>query len=76
MSKMVQIRNVPDELHRTLRVRAAQSGRSLSEYLLRELEQIAAVPTHEEMLARLRALTPVRMRTSSAAIIRRERDKR
>jgi antitoxin FitA len=38
MSKMIQIRNVPDELHRTLKVRAAQAGMTLSDYLLSEIE--------------------------------------
>ena len=45
MSKMVQVRNVPDELHRALKVRAAQSGMTLSDYILAELEGIAEKPT-------------------------------
>jgi antitoxin FitA len=51
MSRMVQIRNVPDVLHRKLKVRAAASGQTLSDYLLREMERLAARPTREEMLA-------------------------
>jgi plasmid stability protein len=50
---MVQIRNVPDSLHRKLKARAADSGRTLSDYLLAELERLAARPTREDMLARL-----------------------
>ena len=53
MSKMVQIRNVPDALHRKLKVRAADSGQTLSDYLLAELERLAARPTRDEMLARI-----------------------
>ena len=44
MSKMVQIRNVPDSLHRKLKARAADAGRTLSDYLQAELERLAAVP--------------------------------
>src|SRR5207245_7671649 len=52
MSKMIQIRNVPDAVHRKIKVRAAQSGMTLSDYLLDEIERLAALPTREEMLAR------------------------
>ena len=51
MSKMVQIRNVPDALHRKLKSRAAESGRTLSDFLLAELARLAARPTRDEMLA-------------------------
>jgi plasmid stability protein len=50
MSKMIQVRNVPDELHRTLKVRAAERGMSLSDFLLAELEAIAEQPTMPELL--------------------------
>ena len=53
MSKMVQIRNVPEKLHRTLKARAAEAGLSLSDYLLRALREAAARPTSEEMRERL-----------------------
>ncbi len=53
--KMIQIRHVPDEVHRTLKVRAAQAGMSLSDYLLRELERLAARPTRADILERMRA---------------------
>lgn len=55
MSKMIQIRNVPDRLHRALKVRAAEAGLSLSDYLKRELATIAERPTFEEVDARVRA---------------------
>jgi plasmid stability protein len=52
---MVQIRNVPPELHRKLKARAALAGQSLSDYLLRELRDIAELPRLDEALARLAA---------------------
>jgi plasmid stability protein len=54
MAKMIQIRNVPDDLHTKLKVRAAQTGMSLSEYLLTEVEKIAEVPTVAELAERIR----------------------
>ena len=74
MAKMVQIRNVPDTLHRKLKVRAADSGQTLSDYLLAELERLAARPTRDEMLARLHGRRRVTLRTPAAAIIRQERE--
>jgi plasmid stability protein len=72
--KMIQIRNVPDEVHRTLKVRAAAAGMSLSEYLLRELERAAERPTLEEVLERIREAGSVALREDSAAAVRAERD--
>ena len=74
MSKMVQIRNVPDALHRTLKVRAAGAGQTLSDYLRAELERLAARPTREEMLARIHGRTRVTLKTPAAVVIREERD--
>ena len=74
MSKMIQIRNVPDELHRTLKVRAAQAGMTLSDYLLSEIEQIAARPTLVEMMERLRQREPVELDEPPDVTIRRMRD--
>lgn len=74
MTKMIQIRNVPDELHRTLKVRAAQAGMTLSDYLLAEIERVAEKPTLEEMLERLSRREPVEVDEPPAAIIRRHRD--
>ena len=59
MPKMIQIRNVPDELHRTLKVRAA--GIALSDYLLSEIEQIAEKPTLRELIDRLAHDEPVEL---------------
>ncbi len=74
MSKMVQIRNVPDALHRKLKARALDCGQTLSDYLLAELERLAARPTREEMLARLHRRKRVTLRTPAAVIIRDERE--
>lgn len=74
--RAVQIRSVPDRVHRRLKSRAQESGMSLSEFLLKELELIAARPSREEMLARLRALEPVTLSQSVADIIAEERRSR
>ena len=74
MSKMVQVRNVPDGLHRTLKARAANSGQTLSDYLLAELERLAARPTREEMLARIHSRKRVTLKTPAAVVIREERE--
>jgi len=76
MSKMIQIRNVPDDLHRTLKARAAMEGMSLSEYLLSEMRRLAAQPTLREFLERLHAREPVRLRESAASVIRKGRETR
>lgn len=76
MSTMIQIRHVPDQVHRTLKARAASEGLSLSEYLLREVQAIAERPSPDEMRARLAARTPVRVRGSVARAVRAERDSR
>ena len=74
MSKMIQIRNVPDDLHRTLKVRAAQAGMTLSDYLLSEIEQIAEKPTLSEMMERLRGREPVELDEPPEVTLRRMRD--
>jgi len=76
MSTMIQIRNVPDELHRTLKARAALAGLSLSEYLLREIRQVAERPTPEEMRARLLGRPPINLTLDTADAVRAERDGR
>jgi antitoxin FitA len=52
MGRNIQIRNVPDEVHRTLRARAAAAGQSLSDYLLTELVRVAERPPVADVLAR------------------------
>ncbi len=74
MSKMIQIRNVPEPLHRKLKARAAIAGKSLSDYLLAELARFAALPTREEMLARLHGRTRVKLHVPAAEVIGRARD--
>ena len=74
MAKLVQIRDVPDPVHRTLKARAAESGRSLSEYLRAELSRVAALPTPDEVRARLRQRTPVTTRERPEVVIRRLRE--
>jgi len=73
MSKMIQIRNVPDDLHRELKVRAAERGLSLSDYLLGELEGLVGKPTMAEFVARLRQREPVEIGNTAVEIIRRHR---
>lgn len=74
VSKMIQIRNVPDDLHRTLKARAASSGMSLSDYLLSEIELIADKPTLHEWLERVKSREPVKVDEPPAVTIRRMRD--
>jgi plasmid stability protein len=74
MSRMIQVRNVPDALHRKLKVRAAAAGQTLSDYVLRELERLAARPTRKEMLARIHARERVTLNTPAAVVIREERE--
>ena len=75
MSVMIQIRNVPDELHRRLKSRAALAGMSLSDYLLNRIREIAERPTFEELRARLASRPPVTLLKSPADIIREHRDR-
>ncbi|HSM60745.1 MAG TPA: hypothetical protein VK849_08095 [Longimicrobiales bacterium] len=70
MSKMIQIRNVPDELHRTLKARAAEAGMSLSDYLLSELRDTAERPTPEQMRERLERRSRVTEGETSAEALR------
>jgi plasmid stability protein len=74
MSKMIQIRNVPDDLHRKLKVRAASLGMTLSDYLLSEIEQIAEKPTMKEWLERVAELEAVEVDEPPEVTIRRMRD--
>jgi plasmid stability protein len=73
---MIQLRNVPDDLHRKLKARAALEGLSLSDYLLREVRQTAERPTPDELRERLAQLPPVNPKVSPARAVRQERDRR
>lgn len=75
MSRMIQIRNVPDTLHRRLKARAALEGKSLSDYLLGEVRELAERPTVEEIRARLASRSPVTPSMEPALAVRVERDR-
>ena len=72
----IQIRNVPEDVHRTLKARAAKEGLSLSEYLLRDIVDRAALPMIAELTERISRREPVRGDFSAAEIIREEREAR
>ena len=76
MSKMIQLRHVPDVLHRQLKVRAALSGLSLSDFLIREVRKIAEQPTAEEMMQRLSQRERYAGKLSPTEVLRSERDSR
>jgi len=76
MPVMIQIRNVPEPIHRKLKARAALAGMSLSDYLLDEMRRAAERPTRAELLERITARQPVRPRPRPAAAVRHERARR
>jgi plasmid stability protein len=76
MGVMVQIRNVPEALHRRLKSRAALAGLSLSDYLLAEIRRAAERPTLAELAARLEKLPPATPSLSATEAVRAERDSR
>ena len=73
MARMIQVRNVPEVLHRALKIRAATAGMSLSDYLLGELREIAERPTLAEFRERLHARRPVAAALDTAGLLREER---
>lgn len=75
MSAMIQIRNVPDALHRRLKSRAALAGMSLSDYLLSEIRQVAERPTVDELRARLERHPGLTLSVGPAQAVRAERDR-
>jgi hypothetical protein len=76
MSKMIQLRNVPETLHRHLKARAAMAGMSLSDYLLAEIKEIAERPTMAEFRERLHQRKPVTVELETARLVREEREAR
>ncbi len=76
MPKLIQLKNVPDAVHRTLKARAAQAGMTLSDYLVKEITEVARRPTLEEIVARLEARGPIDKPFDSAAAVRAERESR
>jgi plasmid stability protein len=76
MARMIQLRNVPDSLHRTLKAQAALAGMSLSDYLLAEVRRLAERPTIAELRERMLGRSAVTGVGSAADAVRRERDAR
>jgi len=75
-TKMIQLRNVPDALHRTLKARAAMAGMSLSDYLLAEIKEVAERPTLAELRDRLQTRKAVPLQLDTARLVREEREER
>jgi plasmid stability protein len=73
---MFQIKNLPDDVHTKLKVRAAQAGMSMSDYVIAELRRALETPTREEFLVRLRAQPRVDLARGAASAVRAERDSR
>jgi plasmid stability protein len=75
MSVMIQLRNVPDSLHRKIKARAALQGQTMSDYVLAELRRVVERPTRDELLERLAALPAVDLEPDAASLVRAERDR-
>lgn len=73
MRKMIQVRNVPEVLHRSLKARAANAGMSLSDYLPGELREIADRPTLAEFREHLHTRKPLPLALNTADLLREER---
>ena len=73
---MIQVRDVPEHVHRTLKSRAAREGMSLSDFLKKELAHVAERPTMKEWLERAQQAKPIRTERSPAQVIRELRDSR
>ena len=76
MNKFVQIRSLPDATHRKLKIRAAESGVSISDYLKRLIDHDLAKPSWDEIAKRMDKLPPITLPETSAEMIRYERDRR
>ena len=76
MPSMIQIRHVPEDIHRALKIRALKKGLSLSDYLLRELTQIVERPTLDEVLARIESRSDSDIQENTASALRFERESR
>jgi antitoxin FitA len=73
---MIQIRDVPDSVHGTLKSRAAREGMSLSDFIKRELEHVAERPTMREWLGLTQQARPISSKRTASRIIRELRDER
>lgn len=71
---MIQVRDVPDHVHGTLKARAAREGMSLSDFIKRELEGVVERPTMREWLARTQQARPISTKRTGAQILRDLRD--
>ncbi|MBI3201937.1 MAG: hypothetical protein HYZ29_10370 [Myxococcales bacterium] len=76
MGVNIQVRDVPSDVHKRLKVRAAEAGMTLSEFLLRELTEVARRPTIEQLVERIRGRGPTQVRLDSARAVRAEREAR
>jgi antitoxin FitA len=76
MSKLIQVRDVPDSVHDTLKSRAAREGMSLSDFIKRELERVAERPTMQEWLERAQQAKPIPSKRTAAQVIREVREER
>jgi plasmid stability protein len=74
MGKMIQIRDVPEDVHSILKSRAAREGMSLSDFIKRELDRTARLPSMLEWLERTRQAKPIRSKRTAAQVIRELRD--
>jgi len=74
MATMLQIKGVPDDVHRILKARAALAGVSLTEYARNTLEQAAHRPSREELAAELRLVEPVDVAESAEQALLHIRD--
>jgi len=73
---MIQIRDVPEQVHRTLKSRAAREGMSLSDLIKKELVRVTERPTMQEWLERTQQAKAIRSSRSAAEVIREMRDSR
>jgi plasmid stability protein len=76
MSKMIQVRDVPELVHGTLKARAAREGMSLSDFIKRELERVAERPTMQEWLERTQQAKTIQGKRTATQVVREMRDAR
>jgi plasmid stability protein len=76
MNKHIQIREVPEKTHRKLKMRAAEEGVSMSDYLKRLIERELQRPSWDDIEARMKKMKSVALSESTADLVRRERDAR
>ncbi|MEX1005547.1 MAG: hypothetical protein WD990_09590 [Acidimicrobiia bacterium] len=76
MTKMIQVRNVPDAIHQELKARATRAGMSLSDFLAHEMERIVATPPVDEILERIVTKNRPALSETPAEALRSERDSR